>query len=113
MVLVVDERGVFTDPAKVGVVREWAMPTNLQEVNAFLSFVSYMYYKGIFRNFTTLLLGHVKLTFLVDTGCAHDLPSKAVLDRLLVAVRENLWQWDATAMSAQRDREMKLWPNNC
>lgn len=39
-------------------------------------------------------LGPVKLTFLADTGCIHNLLSKSVFDRLPAAIREQLELWD-------------------
>lgn len=45
-------------------------------------------------------LGPVKLNFLVDTVCTHNLLSKATLDHLPTTVKERLEPWDTTAMLA-------------
>lgn len=45
-------------------------------------------------------LGPVKLNFLVDTECTHNVLPKATFDHLLAAIKERLEPWDITSVLA-------------
>lgn len=49
-------------------------------------------------------LGSVKLSFLVDMGCKHNLLSKATFDCLPAVVKERLEPWDTATMLATVSR---------
>ena len=49
---IVGEDGVFTDPEKVQAVKDWELPVQLKELQAFLGTVDY--YRQYIANFTTI-----------------------------------------------------------
>ena len=91
---VVTPEGIRTDPRKIEVVQEWAVPRNVTDVRSFLGFCSY--YRRFIRNFADI------------AGPLH---------RLLEA--ERVFEWDSECQNAFETLKLRLvgdtvmsYPNN-